>query len=1693
MGSGFESNASETGIQMGEINNFYDTSSHMSSAADELISDAIGGVGGQDTVVNIDDCVDSELAGTVSATQTGAPTFLGNSPTEVQDDLNIAVDKGATTAREQIGQTATGDLIDPNTGEATDDKTKIGNGNENDYGINDPNAQRREQREMAQIATASPQQSADTPINGGTPTANTGGEGFTGPTGTKAADTGAVTANGATGTGPTATGGGNVGGVASAVAAAAAAGGHNVTGGGWASHADMPDASGEFDASAKDSVKVETESTPSAEAGKLDDSAEDRISNEFVATLIQMGLALIQSKHLYDKYLENYEELLDQIEADAIAWYQKKYGKDQSDISKEDIIRAYIHNLGEDEAIDKYGMPYKDVMIIVNIDLTRDSIDEQLASLDEMLVQESGKTLEQIMNGNMIDNIDEYIDYFGANEAYYEYGMSTAEYYIETLEDLQTRITELEQKINDNNNRLAEIADREAALTARKTEIINAARDRTRADMNATNQQLEYEEYYEYTDDETEELARINQELESLNNERESINLENSNNSKKIEYLKVLVDTFSEAFESYKGQYIVDGEISDEALEEYMSQFFDENGISPVRTCKNMTEQQRQEYMDTLYPGQTYRDPSEINPVLFLLYKRHHPDKIYYTDDIDIFAMDPDAQKYADEYTDDELLYLAYLYEKAQNAEDYDSYLQYMHDYNEYQMQLKELGKQRRALKKAIKRIQELEAYVPTEAEIIELLKTQMRESNDPRLQWIVEYSTRNYTRSGLGLMTPDEYEEFYNDNYERSQYMREQEKLYMDERIAYYESIDYTHEEAVEAARADFVISGASAVYDDCLPEDAVTPDEYRKYYESQYNANELELYYKYVLGQLADSLGNDFKVWWKGIQDGVYDFGEGFGKLFMTLLTHEGEMSEQDYVVMFYIQYLSTHSEALDKWYRNGQSVGVMTPVVLTSMLINMIAPGAGGDFALAMMAISSAGTTLNEELLAGHEFELALLYAALSSGKEVLLEKYLGGIFGIAEDEMPFLISLISEGREEAIETILDYYLRHVIYGEPINLKQMAFDTWDSFVQGMLIAGELNGFTGLLRFSVAGVSYTINMTPELLEAYKVGGLAAVKAMLFDVDTSGNVTPKADAYIYDGDSLAAVVDVENLPPESIQRILDHISENIDPSQEGKNLSEMPVELVTQAIEELAYNDNVSVEAEIIALENSDISLEDAQRAIELKNKWNITEKKALDMIREMNLDPSLTEKEAYLITDLVEEGYDVDVAREIAKKSTMLEELSSDIETETDVTKAREKVTNFLKTLNTTELLYFLDHMPNNHKLAQLISNILSYDFLHNGYPGNFPNLDIVAVAEELVKKYPGMQEFIDAYKSTSQYGWIIDKTTGKPIPGKLETWLVLHFLQAQYLGNNPDVNLLDLANETYKSQGKHFDTAEDAYFAILADCMDCRRHINELQTKLDNLSKTETARAAEIQAEIDAYYNEHQWLVDLTREIASRNGHDPSGIDVVSSMQYNNALYKWENLGRKGVESSNMNGGMCCCEVSEVDAWLMSTIERLIESGMSPSEIQRALIDEYVDYAALNPGDWKQGLIQRAVAYGADGLLYLTDGLNINAFDLEWALGGETLGLNEEFVLHNATFISDESLSGNVKKVKARVEYKDGSPVLDSEGNEIFVEVNYSYGVEGMIEELYNSGRITDDADLSKLAEYYKIITGNDIPTW
>lgn len=132
-------------------------------------------------------------------------------------------------------------------------------------------------------------------------------------------------------------------------------------------------------------------------------------------------------------------------------------------------------------------------------------------------------------------------------------------------------------------------------------------------------------------------------------------------------------------------------------------------------------------------------------------------------------------------------------------------------------------------------------------------------------------------------------------------------------------------------------------------------------------------------------------------------------------------------------------------------------------------------------------------------------------------------------------------------------------------------------------------------------------------------------------------------------------------------------------------------------------------------------------------------------------------------------------------------------------------------------------------------------------------------------------------------------------------------------------------------------------------------------------------------------------------------------------------------------------------------------------------------------------------EKGLIQRAVAYGTDGLLYLTDGLNINAFDLEWALGGETLGLNEEFVLHNATFISDESLSGNVKKVKARVEYKDGSPVLDSEGNEIFVEVNYSYGVEGMIEELYNSGRITDDADLSKLAEYYKIITGNDIPTW
>jgi hypothetical protein len=153
-------------------------------------------------------------------------------------------------------------------------------------------------------------------------------------------------------------------------------------------------------------------------------------------------------------------------------------------------------------------------------------------------------------------------------------------------------------------------------------------------------------------------------------------------------------------------------------------------------------------------------------------------------------------------------------------------------------------------------------------------------------------------------------------------------------------------------------------------------------------------------------------------------------------------------------------------------------------------------------------------------------------------------------------------------------------------------------------------------------------------------------------------------------------------------------------------------------------------------------------------------------------------------------------------------------------------------------------------------------------------------------------------------------------------------------------------------------------------------------------------------------------------------------------------------------------------------------------MARGDMSTADIEKAFIDDYYDYAALQGKEAWERAFTRAIVTDLDGSLNYTDGLNTNAFALEWCIGGETLGMNEEFVLAHGD-ISDTERARLASEGKCTVE------VRDKQGNVLRTyEMTYVHGLEGTLKEMYHSGRITNDIQLKQIASYYKILYGKDI---
>ena len=252
----------------------------------------------------------------------------------------------------------------------------------------------------------------------------------------------------------------------------------------------------------------------------------------------------------------------------------------------------------------------------------------------------------------------------------------------------------------------------------------------------------------------------------------------------------------------------------------------------------------------------------------------------------------------------------------------------------------------------------------------------------------------------------------------------------------------------------------------------------------------------------EISNNIINYLQASGYGFGDGVYDFGEGFAKIFK-----DGEMTAQDYETMIYLQYLQEHGTHQAGVYTTFQSVGNMTPVIAGSILLTSMCPELGvelssfssigisnvtGSSIIAGLAIggSSYGNTKNELLYEGYDRDKAILYAALSSSSDAVLEVLLGGIQGVGansalngekntfkEFAIDYLKSMGQEGREEIIQNFVSKGFESSILGKEYTMGEITEESVKTFIQSAIVSGILNGGTTTTQLTVNGVQYALS----------------------------------------------------------------------------------------------------------------------------------------------------------------------------------------------------------------------------------------------------------------------------------------------------------------------------------------------------------------------------------------------------------------------------------------------------------------------------------------------------------------------------------------------------------------------------------------------------------------------------------------
>ena len=224
-------------------------------------------------------------------------------------------------------------------------------------------------------------------------------------------------------------------------------------------------------------------------------------------------------------------------------------------------------------------------------------------------------------------------------------------------------------------------------------------------------------------------------------------------------------------------------------------------------------------------------------------------------------------------------------------------------------------------------------------------------------------------------------------------------------------------------------------------------------------------------------------------GFSDGIEGFFNGIGNVvladgkrdasdyrnlyMMTLLSNGGQSEEISgiYSELGLDEMDPVFKDAIKRNYTVIKSVGNMAIPTLASFI-----PGVGPTMSKILFGLNTLGSSTESAMqwqmdTSGQtDAAAAYTYGTLSALSGVAMNKLMSGITGLNGNLTPpqgvgeFVQSMVKQGGRGVAGSFLDTFFRATILGQPIDLSNVAASSFDTFINGMLTAGIMNGTTKL-----------------------------------------------------------------------------------------------------------------------------------------------------------------------------------------------------------------------------------------------------------------------------------------------------------------------------------------------------------------------------------------------------------------------------------------------------------------------------------------------------------------------------------------------------------------------------------------------------------------------------------------------------